>query len=138
MKPRLGSRSLERRGFRFMLTFKKIFGKYSGRHRMKPLWATLGLALLIGSGAQAGTLPAAVDGAALANPPAGDWLSYGRSYDESRFSPLDQINADSVKSLGLSWYLDTGSNRGVESTPLYADGVLYATLPWSDVIAVDA
>ena len=30
-----------------------------------------------------------------------NWLSYGRTYREQRFSPLDQISADSVKRLGI-------------------------------------
>jgi len=67
-----------------------------------------------------------------------NWLTHGRDYAETRFSPLDQINADNVSDLGLAWTLDTGSTRGLEATPLVADGVLYFTLPWSIVIAFDA
>jgi len=32
-----------------------------------------------------------------------EWLSYGRSYSEQRFSPLTQINTESVGDLGLAW-----------------------------------
>ena len=67
-----------------------------------------------------------------------DWLTYGRSYAETRFSPLEQIDADTVSRLGLAWYYDTGSVRGLEATPLVADGVLYATTSWSNVFALDA
>ena len=35
-----------------------------------------------------------------------DWLSYGRTYDEQRNSPLDQINHETVKDLGLAWFAD--------------------------------
>ena len=45
-----------------------------------------------------------VDGARIAAPAPGEWLSYGRTYDEQRFSPLDQINTETVKDLGLAWW----------------------------------
>ena len=68
----------------------------------------------------------------------GSWLSHGRTYDEQRFSLLDQINTDNVTSLGLAWYVDLDTKRGQEATPLIVDGVLYATTAWSKVYAVDA
>ena len=68
----------------------------------------------------------------------GDWLNYGRGYSEQRYSPLEQIKADNVGELGLAWSLDLDNKRGLQSTPLYHDGVLYATLAWSRAIAVDA
>lgn len=66
------------------------------------------------------------------------WLSHGRTYDEQRFSPLDQITAQNAGKLGLAWSLDLDNHRGLESTPLFVDGVLYTTLSWSRAIAVDA
>jgi quinohemoprotein ethanol dehydrogenase len=73
--------------------------------------------------------PTAVDGAALRSIDApgnvGDWLSHGRGWDEKRFSPLDQINAENVGNLGLAWYDDLETLRGVQATPLVVDGVLY-------------
>ena len=68
----------------------------------------------------------------------GEWLSYGRTYDEQRFSPLKQINTTTAKDLGLAWYADLGSTRGVEGTPLEVDGVLYNTQPWNIVSAYEA
>src|SRR5262249_5844217 len=38
----------------------------------------------------------------LANPPPGDWLMLNRTYDEQRFSPLKEINRDTVAGLGLA------------------------------------
>ncbi|HEX5420608.1 MAG TPA: PQQ-dependent dehydrogenase, methanol/ethanol family [Gammaproteobacteria bacterium] len=67
-----------------------------------------------------------------------EWLSYGRDYAETRFSPLTQINSRNVGRLGLAWHYDTGSVRGLEATPLIANGVLYATTSWSNVFALDA
>jgi quinohemoprotein ethanol dehydrogenase len=66
------------------------------------------------------------------------WLTYGRDYAETRFSPLDQINEQTVDRLGVVWHYDTDSLRGLEATPLVHDGVLYATTSWSNVFALDA
>ena len=43
----------------------------------------------------------------------GNWLAYGRTYEEQRFSPLTQINKDSVSKLGLAWFKDMQSNRAL-------------------------
>ncbi|HTY48584.1 MAG TPA: PQQ-dependent dehydrogenase, methanol/ethanol family [Steroidobacteraceae bacterium] len=68
----------------------------------------------------------------------GQWMAVGRTYDEQRFSPLVQINADNVARLKLAWFADFDSNRGQEATPLYIDGVLYLSTAWSRVKAFDA
>jgi len=68
----------------------------------------------------------------------GNWMSYGRTYSEQRFSPLERITADNVKQLGLAWYADLDTNRGQEGTPLAIDGVLYVSTAWSKVKAYDA
>nr|1KV9_A Chain A, TYPE II QUINOHEMOPROTEIN ALCOHOL DEHYDROGENASE [Pseudomonas putida] len=68
----------------------------------------------------------------------GEWLSHGRTYAEQRFSPLKQIDASNVRSLGLAWYMDLDNTRGLEATPLFHDGVIYTSMSWSRVIAVDA
>ncbi|MEM1434010.1 MAG: PQQ-dependent dehydrogenase, methanol/ethanol family [Pseudomonadota bacterium] len=90
--------------------------------------------------AQAKPAAANVDGERIvnANSEPGSWLSHGRTYDEQRFSPLDQINAESVSELGLAWHFDTGTKRGLEATPLMIDGVLYSSGSWSVVWAHDA
>src|SRR6267378_416847 len=73
--------------------------------------------------------PANVDAARIveADHDAGNWMTYGRTYSEQRFSPLSQISADNVKQLGLAWYADLDTNRGQEATPLVIDGVLYVS-----------
>jgi len=68
----------------------------------------------------------------------GNWMTHGRTYSEQRYSPLNQINTDTVDKLGLAWYWDTGTRRGLEATPIVVDGILYATGEWSEVYAVDA
>ena len=66
------------------------------------------------------------------------WLTYGRTYQEQRYSPLDQISEESVKRLGLAWSKELGTRRGLEATPLVWKGVMYFTSTWSVVHAVDA
>jgi PQQ-dependent dehydrogenase (methanol/ethanol family) len=68
----------------------------------------------------------------------GNWLMYGRTYDDHRFSPLNQINEQSIGKLGLAWSHEFGSTRGLEATPLVKDGILYTTGNWSVVYAIDA
>ncbi|MFL6216190.1 MAG: PQQ-dependent dehydrogenase, methanol/ethanol family [Blastocatellia bacterium] len=81
-----------------------------------------------------------IDDAALRNAEANasDWITHGRNYAETRFSPLKQINADNIKSLGLAWTFDTETTRGLEATPIVVDGVIYTTGSWSIVYALDA
>ncbi len=67
----------------------------------------------------------------------GDWMSYGRTYKEQRYSPLDQINADNVGELGIAWVYETGSRRGLEATPLVVDGIMYTTGAWNMMYALD-
>ena len=69
---------------------------------------------------------------------AGSWLSTGRTYAEERFSPLAQIDATNVAGLQRRWSFDTGTDRGLEATPLVVDGVMYTTGTWSVVYALDA
>jgi quinohemoprotein ethanol dehydrogenase len=78
---------------------------------------------------------------ALAEPtpkPDRGWPLHGLTPGEERFSPLSQIDRSSVEKLELAWSYATGSDRGLEATPLVIDGVLYATAPWSIVFALDA
>jgi len=82
---------------------------------------------------------AQVDAARLTAPADGEWLSYGRTYDEQRFSPLARVDAGNVAQLGLAWYYDLDTaHRVQESTPLVIDGVMYVTSAWSKLFALDA
>ena len=101
-------------------------------------------AVLLTSLAAISPAPAAgaspVDGKALlgAADNRSEWLTHGRTYDEQRFSPLEQINTSNVKTLGLAWYADLDTARGQEATPLVIDGTIYITTAWSEVKAYDA
>jgi alcohol dehydrogenase (cytochrome c)/quinohemoprotein ethanol dehydrogenase len=83
---------------------------------------------------------AAVDGARImaADREPGSWMTYGRTYDEQRFSPLNAINADNVGQLKLAWHYDLDAvHRAQESTPVVVDGVMYVTAAYSKVFALD-
>ncbi|MBO1328418.1 PQQ-dependent dehydrogenase, methanol/ethanol family [Acetobacter suratthaniensis] len=67
-----------------------------------------------------------------------NWLTYGRTYSEQRYSPLDQITRANVGNLKLAWYYNFDTNRGQEGTPLVVDGIMYATTNWSKMKALDA
>ncbi len=81
-----------------------------------------------------------VDDALLRNVDArpGEWLTHGRDYAETRFSPLRSINESNVSQLGLAFVHETETDRGLEASPLVHDGILYTTLTWSVVHALDA
>ena len=57
----------------------------------------------------------------------GDWLTAGRDFGKGHYSPLDQINRDSVARLGFAWEYATGTRRGLEATPIVVDGVMYTS-----------
>ena len=93
-----------------------------------------------GSGAAPAPTVGLIDDARIINAESepGNWLAYGRTYEEQRFSPLEAINKESVGELGLEWYRDMGSNRALESTPIVVDGTMFLTTAWSRVHAIDA
>jgi len=118
--------------------------------------ALAGAALLLCLGACDRSTPPAPEPAAVAPPAAsprldvdaariiaadrepGNWLSHGRTYDEQRYSPLDQVNDANVAELGLAWYYEFDTRRGMEATPIVVDGRMFTTGAWSRVYALDA
>ena len=86
--------------------------------------------------------PKKVDDAALRNVAQGkgeEWLSYGFTPQETRYTPLSQINASNVSRLGLAWSYEVGpGGGGQEATPLVHNGVIFSITQWSVVFAVDA
>src|SRR5271170_4852470 len=86
--------------------------------------------------------PGKVDDATLRNAAQGkgeEWLSYGFTSQETRYTPLSQINTSNVSRLGLAWSVEVGpGGGGQEATPLVHNGVIFSTTQWSVVFAVDA
>ena len=67
-----------------------------------------------------------------------NWLTTGRNFGKTHYSPLDQVNRDTVSRLGFAWDYDTSTNRGLEATPVEVDGVLYTSGVNGRVYALNA
>jgi alcohol dehydrogenase (cytochrome c) len=68
-----------------------------------------------------------------------NWLSYGRTYDAQRYSPLQQISRSNVRRMVAAWSFQTGDAQGgMQCTPLVADGVMYLSTAMNKVFALDA
>jgi quinohemoprotein ethanol dehydrogenase len=110
---------------------------------LAPLAAVLSIAAC-GSGGNA-TPPAPsvfgqIDRARLlaADSTPGEWLTTGRDFGKGHYSPLEQINRDTVARLGFAWGYSTGTRRGLEATPIVVDGVMYTSGVDGRVYALDA
>jgi quinohemoprotein ethanol dehydrogenase len=66
-----------------------------------------------------------------------NWAAIGRTAAETHYSPLTEINRDTVGRLKLAWTLDLDVS-GAQTTPLAVDGVIYVAAGYSVVHAVDA
>src|SRR5258708_6858102 len=72
--------------------------------------------------------------ATLASPDPADWLMMNRTFDEQRFSPLNQINTSNVGQLRMAW--SRGLPNGTqESTPIVYRGVMYLYAPGASIQA---
>jgi alcohol dehydrogenase (cytochrome c) len=78
-----------------------------------------------------------VTAAELANPSPNDWLSFSRTYDDQRFSPLNQITRQNVGQLRMAWSRGTPAGT-VESTPLVRGGTMYIMTATGGVMALNA
>jgi glucose dehydrogenase len=67
-----------------------------------------------------------------------NWLTYGRDYANQRFSALTQINASTVARLVPRWIYQSGVAATFQATPIVVDGVIYLSLPFNHVVALDA
>jgi quinoprotein glucose dehydrogenase len=74
----------------------------------------------------------------------GEWRTYGGDLGNTHYSPLDQISAANFDKLEVAWRFKTASlgprpEFNLESTPLMANGVLYAAAGTRrSVVALDA
>ncbi|HVT35730.1 MAG TPA: PQQ-dependent dehydrogenase, methanol/ethanol family [Nevskiaceae bacterium] len=66
------------------------------------------------------------------------WVTGGHDDAQTYSSPLRQVNAGNVASLGYAWSFDLKTTHGMEATPVVVDGVMYASAPWGLVHALDA
>ncbi len=66
-----------------------------------------------------------------------NWAAIGRTAGETHYSPLTEINRETVGRLRLAWTLDLDLGNA-QSTPLAVEGILYVAAGYSIVYAVDA
>ena len=69
---------------------------------------------------------------------AADWLTYGGSYANWRYSPLADIKRDNVARLAPAWMLQTGVQGQVAGSPVVADGMLFFTAAHNNLYGLDA
>ncbi|HQR33786.1 MAG TPA: c-type cytochrome, partial [Blastocatellia bacterium] len=68
-----------------------------------------------------------------------NWMTYFGTYDATRYSPLNQINRQNVKSIAPAWAFQTGKiEGGLNAAPLVVDGVMYLVGSYNRVFALDA
>ena len=72
------------------------------------------------------------------DPPASEWISWRGTIDNQGFSPLDQINRETVDSLQLAWAWPMADDGLQETAPLMHDGVLFLQTNNNIVQALDA
>jgi alcohol dehydrogenase (cytochrome c) len=99
---------------------------------MRRLFAATALAVLLPFAAHAQTAQELTKGYGDTK----NVLNYGMGYNLQRFSPLTQINKETVKKLVPVWSYSYDDNRSEESQPLVYKGVLYVTTN-SATMAVD-
>ena len=129
---------------------------HAGPDEMENLMAYLSGLTGVKPGTPAGSFPSIEAGISFQNllhPSPGNWLTYNGDLSGNRYSSLSEINAGNVHQLQLQWiytvplwkqfYPDTSYYRenmqyfGLETTPLVAGGILYATGP-QQAYALDA
>jgi quinoprotein glucose dehydrogenase len=71
-----------------------------------------------------------------------DWPITGGDTDNSRSSPLAQIDRNNVRRLEIAWTYRTGDSLGqgsqIQATPIVVHGVLYSTTPRGNLFALHA
>jgi quinohemoprotein ethanol dehydrogenase len=102
---------------------------------MRPIWCLCSAVVVACAGAESRSV---TDSALVADPSGENWLAFGRTLNEQRFSPLRQIDTATVNGLKVDWFVDLPDRGGLVSTPLVANGVLYFIGSMNVVRAMDA
>ena len=75
---------------------------------------------------------------AAPSPVTGEWTKVAGDDQNTRYSPLEQINAANVARLDVAWSFKTGIERGHEAAPLVVGSMLYIATPFPNrVVAFD-
>ncbi len=63
-----------------------------------------------------------------------NWVMPAGTFDNQRFSKLNQITAENVGKLQVAWTFSTGVLRGHEGAPLVIDGTMYVHTPFPNTV----
>lgn len=66
-----------------------------------------------------------------------EWRLLGGNHNVWHYSPLEQINENNIKQLGLAWMTEIPSTEGLVGNPLVADGIIYQSGPPGRIYAND-
>lgn len=66
-----------------------------------------------------------------------DWRYLGGNSQSNQYSVLDQINKNTVPTLGLLWYSDLPIGEGLVGNPLVMENVVYQGAPYGSAVATD-
>jgi len=66
-----------------------------------------------------------------------DWGSYGKDLTNQRYSRLQQINDKNVQNLSIDWSYRTGIKATFQATPIVHKGIMFVSLPFNSVIALN-
>jgi quinoprotein glucose dehydrogenase len=87
--------------------------------------------------------------ASAAKAPVGEWRAYGADKAGTKYSPLDEINRETIGNLRIAWqrssmpeelladFPNTAGSRNFQNTPLMIDGLLYMSSVVGAVVALD-
>jgi PQQ-dependent dehydrogenase (methanol/ethanol family) len=68
-----------------------------------------------------------------------DWPNFGNDLNNTRFSPLTQVDAGNVSKLGTAWTYNLGVFQVLDETfPQVIGGIMYVTDSTDEVMALDA
>ena len=67
-----------------------------------------------------------------------DWPSAGGDFTNQHFSPNAQINQQNAKNLLQAWQYKSGVVATFQATPIVQNGIMYLSLPFNHVAALDA
>jgi alcohol dehydrogenase (cytochrome c) len=103
--------------------------------RLKPLFLALAMLLSAGVPAVSQVTSQRIE-RAVSEPQ--NWLTYGGTYANQRYSTLTGINQGNVKDLQQQWIVQNQVPGAWESNPLVVNGIMYVTQRPNDVMALDA
>lgn len=67
-----------------------------------------------------------------------EWPLHGHDAGGQRHSPLTQVDTLTVRRLVPKWTWHSGVTATFQATPIVVDGIMYVSLPFSSVAALDA